>query len=119
VQDGDGRDGQAGHPLREARRRERETETEAEPELVGPGLDRLADERGEIGHTLDWMDDRAVRDRLFKRMELELEGGRDPEVGARAAEPPEQVGMLLLAGADDPAVRGHEVDRAQAVDREP
>ena len=52
-------------------------------------------------------------------LEPELERGRDPEVPAGAAQAPEELGLLGLARADEPAVGGDELDGAQVVDREP
>ena len=52
-------------------------------------------------------------------LELELERRDDPEVPAGAAHAPEQVRLLGLAGADEPAVGGHELDGSQVVDRQP
>ena len=54
-----------------------------------------------------------------ERMEAELERGDDPEVPAGTADAPEQLRLLGLAGPDEPAVGGHELDGAQVVDREP
>ena len=54
----------------------------------------------------------------FERMQPELERGRDPEVRARAAQAPEEVGVLVLARPDEPAVGGDELDGEQAVDRQ-
>ena len=51
-------------------------------------------------------------------MELELEARRDPEIRAGATQPPEQLGFLFRARTNGLAVGGHELDRAQAVDRE-
>ena len=52
-------------------------------------------------------------------VEVEFERRRDPEVPAGAADAPEQLGLLGLARADEPAVGGDELDRSQAVDRQP
>ena len=96
----------------------RASEPEARPELVGPGREELAKARGELGRPLDRVDDRAVRDLPRERVQAEAEGRRDPEVGAGSAEAPEEVGVLLVAGPDMPAVGGDELDREQVVDRE-
>ena len=53
-----------------------------------------------------------------ERLELELEGRGDPEVPAGAAHPPEQIRLLGLAGAHEPAIGGHELDGPQVVDRQ-
>ena len=52
------------------------------------------------------------------RVELEDEAGDDAEVAAAAADRPEQVGVAILAGDDDPAVGGDDLDRDEAVDRQ-
>ena len=54
-----------------------------------------------------------------ERVEAELERGRDPEVPAGAAEPPEELGLIGLGRADVPSIGRHELDREQVVDREP
>jgi hypothetical protein len=50
-------------------------------------------------------------------VEFELERGRDPEVPA-AAEPPEQLGLVVCIGADLLALGENEVDRLEVVYRE-
>ena len=73
---------------------------------------------GQLLGPLDRMGDRAVRDRPLEGMQLELERRHDPEVRAGPAHPPEELGILVLARPHDLAVRGHELDRKQAVDRQ-
>ena len=46
----------------------------------------------------------------------ELERGHDAEVAAAAAECPEQVGVLVGRGAQDPPVGGHDLGREEVVD---
>src|SRR4030065_16437 len=58
-------------------------------------------------------------ERRVVRMELELEGGRDAEVGPGAAKPPEQLRLGFFGGADDPAIGRHELDRAEGVGGQP
>ena len=50
-------------------------------------------------------------------MQAVLERGHDPEVAAAAAQAPEQVGVLVLARAQQVAVDGHDVGGQQVVDR--
>ena len=64
------------------------------------------------------MGDRAVGDRPVEGMQLELERRHDPEVRAGPAQAPEELGILVLACPQHPAVRGHELDREQVVDRQ-
>ena len=52
-------------------------------------------------------------------MELEFKARHDAEVRARAAEAPEQLRLLVRAGLHEPPVGSHELDRAEAVDRQP
>ena len=52
-------------------------------------------------------------------VEVELELGDDAEVAAAAAQRPEEVRVLVFARANDLALGGHQLERAQAVDREP
>ena len=54
-----------------------------------------------------------------ERVEPELEGGRDPEVPAGAAQAPEELGFVGLGRADEPAVGGDELDGGEVVDRQP
>ena len=53
-----------------------------------------------------------------ERLKPELERRRDPEVPAGAAHAPEQVRLLGLARAHEPAVGRDELDRGEVVDRE-
>ena len=53
-----------------------------------------------------------------ERLEPELEGRRDPEVPAGATQTPEQLGLVGLGRAHQPAVGRDELDRGQVVDRE-
>ena len=51
-------------------------------------------------------------------MEVELELRHDAEVAAAAAQPPQQLRVLGLAGVDEPPVRGDDVGGDQVVARE-
>ena len=51
-------------------------------------------------------------------MQLEFQAGRDAEVRARAAQAPEQLRLLVDAGPHEAPVGGHELDRAEVVDRQ-
>src|SRR5688500_19474930 len=68
--------------------------------------------------SLDGMGDGAVHDLPFERMEPELERRHDPEVRAGATQAPEELRVLVLACANDPAVGGRELDGQQIVDRQ-
>ena len=93
-------------------------DAEGEEELVRPVLRQLTPQGCELAGTLQRVDDSPEGDRVVERVEPELERGDDAEVGACAAEPPEQVRVLVLGGAHDPAVRRDELDREQVVDRQ-
>ena len=54
-----------------------------------------------------------------ERMEVELQARHDAEVRAGAAQAPEQLRLLVRARPHEPPVGGHELDRAEAVDRQP
>ena len=118
MESGDERDRPSGHLWREALGGYREADTEAQPELVWAGFDSFADERSEFAGPVDWMDHAPKGDHRVERMEPELERRRDPEVRARAPEAPEQLGVLLLARAHEPAVCRDHVRRQQVVDRQ-
>ena len=51
-------------------------------------------------------------------MEAVLERGHDAEVAAAAAQCPEEIGMLVGAGAQHVAVGGNELERHDVVARE-
>src|SRR5215212_953899 len=52
-------------------------------------------------------------------MQAELELGHDAEVAAAPFETPEEVRVFVRAGPDDPAVRGHDLGRDEALARGP
>ncbi len=80
---------------------------------------QLLDERTELERAVDRVDDAAVGDHRVERVQPELERGGDAEVRAGAAQAPEELRVLVLARTHLAAVRRDEVDREQAVDREP
>ena len=55
---------------------------------------------------------------LADRVEAVFERGHDPEVAAAAAEGPEQVGVLVVAGGQDISVGGDDLDGQEVVDGE-
>ena len=93
-------------------------EGEAEPELVRRGLLGLAEDRRELRRALDGVGQGAVSDGSVERMQAELEGSDDPEVGACSSDSPEEVRVLLLAGPHEPSVGRHELDGQEVVDGE-
>ena len=71
-----------------------------EPEQVDGAVERMNEETAQ--HHGDWM-------------QPELERGDDPEIPAAPAQAPEEVAILLLARGDEPAIRGHQIDRDEVV----
>ena len=51
-------------------------------------------------------------------MQAIFERSRHAEIAAAAAQAPEQVGVLVLAGRQRPSVREHQVDGKQVVERQ-
>ena len=88
-------------------------------ELVGKAAADLAVEAQHVARGLDRMDDEAARHSGPDRMEAVLEPGDDAEVAASAAQGPEQIGVLLLAGRQDGSVGCHELDGDEVVDGQP
>ena len=83
------------------------------------GREQLLHELAELDGAVDRVDDAAVGDHRVERVQPELERGGDAEVGAGAAQAPEELRVLVLARPHLAAVGGDEVDREQVVDREP
>src|SRR5918996_570894 len=87
--------------------------------FVGHGGRVVAEERDDLLHPVDRMRHEAFGHCRTDGMQPELERGDDAEVGAGSAHTPEEVGVLVLAGADDLSVRGDEFDRQHVIGREP
>jgi hypothetical protein len=68
--------------------------------------------------TLDWVPQDS-RIGVCDREQLELDRGNDGEAAAAAAQRPEQVRLMFAVGAYEPAVGGHELDRAHVVGGQP
>jgi hypothetical protein len=79
-----------------------------------PGMPRVEN----LGGALPREEEDARVD-LGNRVQLELERGDDPEVPAAAAKRPEELGVVLVVDCPEPAVRGHQLDRGDAVRGEP
>jgi hypothetical protein len=62
--------------------------------------------------------ERAEDEHVSQLVHCELELRDDAEVPASAAQAPEQVGKLVLTRAQDAPVRGHDLGRDEAVDRQ-
>ena len=67
---------------------------------------------------LTGVEDRPCIDHRPEGMQVELELRDDAEVAAAAAQPPEQLRVLGLAGVDEAPIRGDEVSRNQVVARQ-
>jgi hypothetical protein len=63
------------------------------------------------------MHDETGEDVRTKRMELELEGRNDAEIAAAAPQRPEEIRVLVLAGANQLRVGGDDIGRDEIVDR--
>lgn len=72
--------------------------------------------RKDLVGPLEGPGDEPTEDGRADVVEAEGEAGDDTEVGARAADRPEQLGVLVAAGAEDRAVCGDDLDRLQVVD---
>src|SRR5262249_50329742 len=81
---------------------------------VDEGAVALQDRRGIV----EGVGQRAAHD-VTDLVEPELEAGDDPEVAAAAAQCPEQILVLIVAGRDLPAIGENDIGREQVVDREP
>ena len=91
---------------------------EAGEHVVRRRGDELAEPRGELVGPADRVRGQALDDLRADRVQRELERGDDAEVRSGAPDPPEQVGVLVLAGPDLPAVRRQELDPTHVVDAE-
>ena len=93
--------------------------TKPRPELVGRVVGNVAIQPRDIGGGVAGPNHQTRRDERADRVEPEHERRRHAEVAAAAVQRPEQVGVLVLAGGDLPAVGGDEIDRDQVVAGEP
>ena len=105
------------HVLGQERQWRRELELEDRRELVGRGGRDLAIEAQYLRRVFERVEDRPGEHDRPDRMQAVLERRDDAEVTAAAAHSPEQIGVLVLAGGDELAVRRDEVDGEQVVDR--
>ena len=84
------------------------------PNCLRRVADELAVEPQHVGGVAQLEQDRAAVD-LAHGVQVVLECGDDAEVAPAAAQRPEQVLVLALRGGQDPAVRRHDLGRAQVV----
>ena len=85
-------------------------------ELVGCLLGDASELRQELRRLVERMHDQPGQHLGTERMQLELERGHDAEIAAAAPQCPEQIRVLLRAGANQPAVGRDDVRRDQIVD---
>ena len=80
--------------------------------MCSSGSDRgaFAEEPQHIAGAFERVGDQAAGDGRPYRMQLIFEGGRHAEVSASAANGPEQIGLLVLAGPQHLAFGGDELD---------
>ena len=107
------------HVLGQERQWRRELELDDRRELVGRGSRELAIEPQYLRRVFERVEDRPGEHDRPDRMQAVLERRDDAEVTATAAHSPEQIGVLVLAGGDQLAIRRDEVDGEQVVDRRP
>ena len=93
-------------------------EGEEAVQLARGGGQELAVHRQHLGTELD-RPERRPCDHGLDLVQPELEPGHDAEVAAAATQRPEQVGVLVLAGAHELAVGQHDLGGEQVVDRQP
>src|SRR5438132_642324 len=60
-------------------------------------------------------EEQRARVELVDRLDLELDRGDDAEVAAASAQRPEQLGMVLVVGADEAVLGRDELDRGDRV----
>ena len=95
-------------------RRRRRQEQGAGGQLLRGRPRELAPELQHFTCSGQWVDDEPAENDPGL-VDVEFEGGHDPEVAAAPAEAPEQVAVLGRARVDELAVRRHDVRRAQVV----
>ena len=101
--------------LRERRARGNRLQADEGPELLRRLRQELAIALHDGAGVLLIPGDRPGEDHAH-RVQLEQEAGDDAEIAAAAAQRPEQVGVLLLAGGDEAAVGEHDIGLEQIVD---
>ena len=114
--DGDDRDDRlAVHRLGQERRGRRGGQVDERRQLVGQLAHPVAVEAQHLLGAVAREEDRAGQHHRADRVQPELERRRDAEVAAAAAQAPEQLGVLVLAGVHELAVGGDDVGADQVV----
>ena len=88
------------------------------PNCSGAVPDELVEHPQDRARVFQVVEDRP-REHLIDLVQAKLERRHDAEVAAAAAEPPEQILVLALAGGDELPVCRDDVGRDQIVDRQP
>ncbi len=83
---------------------------DAQCQIVRRPLAHLYDQIQQLASLAERIHAVAVQDVLAQGVQPVLESGHDPEVAASAAYRPEEIRILAVAGAQDPAIRGHNLD---------
>jgi hypothetical protein len=109
----------AGHRRRERRPWWSHEPAHAGRELVGGGRHPGAEGGRDLAGALDREDGDPGQHSRPDRVQAELEGGGDAEVGPGAAQGPEQLRLVVGVGPDPFAVGGDQLDREQVVDGQP
>ena len=81
--------------------------------LLGHARNPLAPGVQDLGGAIEREEENARVD-LADGEQVELERRDDAEVAAAAAQRPEQLGLVVAIGPQEPAIRGHELDRRHA-----
>lgn len=101
---------------RQERERRRLSGNHPDVELVRHRLGEAGKLRDHVLRLVEREDDEPAQHIRPHWIELELEAGDDAEVSAAAAQSPEQVGILRIAGVYQPAVSRDDIRREEAVD---
>ena len=102
--------------LGQERRRRRGRQVEDRGQLVGQAAGGpVGVEGGDVGRALAGEDHDPAVDHRADGLELELQRGDDAEVAAATAQPPEELGVAVGAGAHEAAVGGHDVGAHEVV----
>ena len=104
--------------LRNERQRRRDLERREPAELLGRVLDQFPEPRQDGGRVGHLEQHRTAVDRRHRR-QPELQRGHHAEVATATTERPEQILVVLLAGDQEPPVRGHHIGRDQVVAGQP
>lgn len=100
VADDDGDDGLAAHRLGHELLGRRGDERHTAPNLVRRGEDEVAPEPRHVGCHCSRVHEHAAEHDRSDRVQPEVERGDHAEVPAAAAQPPEQVSVLVVGGED-------------------